>query len=205
MKLLYVNACVRSESRTNQIAGALISKISRLSKEGKYNAGGENSVPEVEECRLMDENLLPMNEQRLDLRSRLIAEEDFSHPMFRYARQFAAADVIVMAAPYWDGSFPALLKIYIENIYVTGIVSRYGEDGHPCGMCRAKELFYVTTAGGPYKEIYSYGYLKELAVGCFGILQTRLIMAQMLDVDGYDAAEIVKKTIQELPCPEENI
>ena len=41
------------------------------------------------------------------------------------------ADTIVIAAPFWDFSFPAALKIYIENIYVTGIVSRYGSDGRP--------------------------------------------------------------------------
>ena len=56
--------------------------------------------------------------------------------MFCYARQFAAADRIVIAAPLWDLSFPAQLKVYLENIYVTGIVTKYSEAGEPVGLCR---------------------------------------------------------------------
>ena len=32
-----------------------------------------------------------------------------------------------MAAPFWDLSFPAQLKIYIESIYASGIVTRYDD------------------------------------------------------------------------------
>ena len=49
-----------------------------------------------------------------------------------YAKQFAGADTIVIAAPFWDLSFPAILKTYIENIYVTGIVSRYSKKDASC-------------------------------------------------------------------------
>ena len=42
---------------------------------------------------------------------------------------FADADDIIIAAPYWDLGFPAQLKTYIENIYVTGIVSAYNDHG----------------------------------------------------------------------------
>ena len=38
-------------------------------------------------------------------------------------RTIANADKIVIAAPFWDMSFPSLLKVYIENIYTIGIVS----------------------------------------------------------------------------------
>ena len=41
--------------------------------------------------------------------------------MFDLASQFQQADEIVIAAPYWDLSFPAILKLYLENIYVTGV------------------------------------------------------------------------------------
>ncbi|MGN0989033.1 MAG: NAD(P)H-dependent oxidoreductase [Eubacteriales bacterium] len=36
--------------------------------------------------------------------------------MFSYAKQFESVDVIVIFAPYWNLSFPASLKTYIENI-----------------------------------------------------------------------------------------
>lgn len=71
-------------------------------------------------------------------RDALLAEKKYDDEMFRYARQFAAADRIVIAAPLWDLSFPAQLKVYLENIYVTGIVTKYSEASEPVGLCRAK-------------------------------------------------------------------
>ena len=118
--------------------------------------------------------------------------------MFRLARQFQAADEIVVAAPYWDLAFPAVLKLYLENIYVTGLVSEYTETGEPHGLCRARKLWYVTTAGGPYVPDYSYAYIRTLARDYFGIPETELISAEMLDVQGYDAESIVANTIREI-------
>ena len=88
----------------------------------------------------------------------------------------------MIAAPFWDLSFPAILKLYIENIYITGIVSEYTENGMPHGLCKAKKLYYVTTAGGPYNPDFSYGYIKSLVTDYFGIKDTELVMQDMLDV-----------------------
>lgn len=184
MSILYINACERTDSRTNRIAQALLAKIA-----------GQDTVEEV---NLRTAQLSPLKEQQLNKRTELIQQEAWNAPMFAPARQFAAADRIVIAASYWDGSFPSVFKIYLENIYITGIVSRYGEDGRPCGLCRAKKLYYVTTAGGPYKPDYSYDYVRDLAMNCFGIPETELIKAEMLDVQGFDAEAIVQKTIGNL-------
>ena len=102
----------------------------------------------------------------------------------------------MIAAPYWDLSFPSTLKVYFENIYAVGIVSEYGADGMPRGLCRAKKLIYVTTAGGPYNPTYSFGYIKSLAQDCFGIPDVRLVKAEMLDVDGADEEEILSLAIK---------
>ena len=61
--------------------------------------------------------------------------------MFELARQFAAADQIVIAAPYWDLSFPAALKQYFEQINVLGITFAYTPEGVPKGLCRARKLY----------------------------------------------------------------
>lgn len=50
-------------------------------------------------------------------RDALLAEKKYDDEMFRYARQFAAADRIVIAAPLWDLSFPAQLKVYLRCIW----------------------------------------------------------------------------------------
>ena len=180
--ILYINACVRTESRTDRIARALLSKL---------------KAP-IEEIYLPGADLLPLNKERLNKRNELIEKRKFDDPIFDLSKQFARADIIVIAAPFWDLSFPAILKTYLENIYVVGIVSDYGADGMPRGLCNAKKLYYITTAGGPYVPDYSYDYLKSLATGCFGIKETELIKAEMLDIEGNNPERIVKAVADSL-------
>ena len=177
---LYINCCAREESRTNRLARAVLQKL-----------GGDFT-----ELKLYEANHKPLDRDTMNKRTALIERGDYSDPMFDYAKQFASADTIVIAAPYWDLSFPATLKIYIENIYVTGIVSAYDESGMPVGLCKAKELYYVTTAGGPYDPAYSYGYVESLAKSFFGIPVTHLVKAEMLDIVGNDAEEILRREIE---------
>ena len=177
---LYINCCAREESRTNRLARAVLQKL-----------GGDFT-----ELKLYEANLKPLDRDTMNKRTALIERGDYSDPMFDYAKQFASADTIVIAAPYWDLSFPATLKIYIENIYVTGIVSAYDESGMPVGLCNAKELYCVTTAGGPYDPTYSYGYIESLAKNFFGIPETHLVKAEMLDIIGNNAEEILKQEIE---------
>ena len=180
--ILYINSCVRNDSRTHKITKAVLRKL-----------GGEYT-----EIYLPDKNLQPLSSEMLEKRTKLTEQGDYSDAMFNYAKQFAAADTIVISAPFWDLSFPAILKIYIENIYVTGIVSEYAPDGSPHGLCKAKELIYITTAGGPYVSDYSFGYIKELAEKYMGIPKTKLIKAEMLDVEGFDAEKIVQDAIKSI-------
>ena len=179
---LCINCCVREESRTKRLAKAVLHKL-----------GGDFT-----ELNLYEENLHPLDRETLNKRTAQIEQGDYSDPMFDHAKQFASADTIVIAAPYWDLSFPAMLKIYIENIYVTGIVSSYDESGMPVGLCKAKELYYVTTAGGAYDPTYSYGYIGSLAKDFFSIPETHLVKAEMLDIIGNDAEEILIREISRI-------
>ena len=175
---LYINCCVRGESRTDRLARAVLGKM------GEYT-----------ELYLPGEDIRPLSEEALRKRTALLGVGKLDDPMFRYAHQFSEADKIVISAPFWDGSFPSLLKVYIENIYAVGIVSRYSADGKPVGMCRADELVYVTTAGGAYFPDFSYDYIKAIAESCFGIGKTSLIKAEMLDIEGMDAEKILNDAI----------
>ena len=149
---------MRAESRTDRIARALLAKL-----------GGDCA-----ELNLEREGLKPLDRETLDRRTACIEAGEYGDPMFRYAEQFAQADQIVIAAPNWDMSFPSSLKVYIENIYVTGIVSRYGSDGRPQGLCRGRKLYYVTTSGGPFIPDFGWEYLRRLALECFGIQEAEV-------------------------------
>ena len=180
---LFINACVRSESRTKKLADYLLSK-----EEGP-----------VTELRLSELVFDPTDEAYLLRRDRLIAENRIDDPMFDLARQFASADRIVIAAPYWDLSFPAALKQYLEKINVTGVTFFYTPEGFPQGLCRAGELIYVTTAGGNYApEDFGFGYVKALAENYYGIRRVRLVQALGLDLDGADPEQILRGSFAEI-------
>ena len=80
--VLFVNACVRKESRTIKLAGELLSKMDEP----------------YEELRLGEMTFSVVNEEYLNRRDMLIARNDFQDSMFDLARQFAEAEKIVIAA-----------------------------------------------------------------------------------------------------------
>ena len=174
--ILFINACVRAASRTKELADYLLSR---------------RNCP-YEEVRLDTIEFPVANESFLEKRDRLVQDRDFSNPLFDPARQFAAADDIVIAAPYWDLSFPAALKQYFEQINVVGITFVYTPEGVPAGLCKAKRLTYITTAGGTFfPEEYGPGYVRSLAQNFYGIPEFKLIKAVGLDIDGADTDRIM--------------
>ena len=177
MKTLYVNTCIRKESRTKILADYLIEKLKG----------------EVKEVDVRSLGLRPLDENTLDTRSSLIAAGDFSDKMFDLAKDFAAAETIVIAAPYWDLSFPTWLKLYIEHINIVGITFSFSPKGEVIPLCKAKKLFYVTTKGGFNSDNFGYEYIKSLAQNFYGIKNVYLIEAEGLDIYGTDvAAKIVQ-------------
>ena len=181
-KILFVNACVRKESRTRHLARLVLSRLEGVITEVKPAATTRPIV----------------SEQFILSRNDATARRDFSDSAYAPARQFAEADIIVIAAPYWDLSFPAILKAYFEQINVVGLTFEYTEDGRPQGLCKARRLIYVTTAGGPIiSDEYGYGYVKALAQTFYGIEDVIQVKAEGLDVIGADVEEILKKALED--------
>ena len=175
---MLINACPRPGSRTMELAREVLGKL-----DGS-----------LEEVRLYERSLSPLNLEGMGKREEAAQKQDFSLPDFDLAKQFAAADKIVIAAPYWDLMFPAVLKIYFENITVAGITFRYSEEGRPQSLCRAKALYYVTTAGGFIgQNDFGFSYVKALAQNFFGITDVNCYCAEGLDIFGADADRIMEK------------
>lgn len=137
--VLFVNACVRPDSRTRILAQEVLDCLDRPYTEVELNR----------------EQFPAMDREALELRENLRETELRTHPRFAPAWQFARAETIVVAAPFWDLSFPGLLKNYIEYINVSDITFTYVKD-QPVGLCHAKRLYYVTTAGGPILRISAF-------------------------------------------------
>lgn len=182
-KILFINACVRPHSRTYLLSQKVLEKL-----DGQIN-----------EIKLCNEGLSPLNWEQLEKRDQLISSKDFSAPMFKYANQFASADEIVIAAPYWDLAFPSILRIYFEHITIAGLTFTYSLDGIPVGLCKANRIIYITTAGGPIENRnLGYDYIKALSNTFYGIANVLCFKAENLDIKGADVDSILGEAITEI-------
>ena len=183
MKTLFVNACVRPESRTLKLAKHVLEKLGN----------------EYTEVNLEKENIQPLNLDTLQQRDALLNAKDFDAPMLKYAKQYTDAETVVIAAPYWDLSFPAMLKNYIEAVTVNGITFTYSEEGFPVSLNNIKKVIYITTAGGPTTNMdFGCEYITGVCKNLYGIQEIKCYKAEMLDVVGFNADEILAKTIEEI-------
>lgn len=185
MKVLFVNACVRGkDSRTEALCRDYISKLPESA--------------EVVELNLDKEGIRPLDKAILEKRDQLLAAKNFDDSMFSYAKQIMEADHVIVGAPYWDLSFPALLKIYLEQCSVTGLTYIYNEMGIPEGQCKATSLSYITTSGGPIGNFnFGYDYIKGLCM-LFGIPKTNFVSAEALDVWGSDIEGIMAEAKEKI-------
>ena len=182
-QILFINSCVRPDSRTYALARHLLEKLHG----------------QVEEVCLEREPIPPLTWASLQDRDAQVKARDYSGPMFRYARQFAQADVIVLAAPYWDLAFPASVKAYFEAVTVLGLTFFYTPEGRPAGLCRAKKLLYVATAGGPvHGTNLGFGYVRALASTFYGIPEVQFFGAENLDIIGADVPDILERAKREI-------
>ena len=178
MKVLYINSCIRNNSRTKILADYLLNKI-----------GGD-----ITEVVLSEEKISPIDDKFLQKRDTLVSDGNFDDKMFTYAKDFASADVIVVAAPYWDLSFPSILKVFFEHINVLKLVFDYSDKGEIVPLCRAKKLYYVTTKGGYGPDDFGFRYIEDLSKTFYGIKDVLLIKADGLDIYGNDIEEVLTKT-----------
>lgn len=188
MNILYVNACVREGSRTKKMADHLIEKLK----------DGSDQV-QVCEVVLENEDMSLLDGKGLEARNAAVDSGDYSSPVFDNARKLLAADIVVVAAPYWDLSFPASLKAFLESVTIDGLTFHYTEEGFPEGLCKAEKLFYLTTAGGPVvSDEYGFGYVRDLAKFYYGIGEAVQFKAEYLDVIGADVEAIMADALNEI-------
>lgn len=188
--LLYIDSDINREtSRTERIARRFVPLLQE-----KHN------YDEVVTLVLEDEDLKPLDSARFNERAGLIASGELDSDVFRYAHLMKEADGIVIAAPFWDCSYPALLKLFIEEASITNIVYRYTQTGETEGLCHAQEAYYITTCGGYMDDDNSQGYENVRAqLRFYGVDDCTLIKAEGLDIVGNDIDAIVDEVIERLP------
>ena len=127
-ELIYINACMRAGSRTSRIVTPVIEELRKKYKVETIDLT-RNIYPVVDNHTLEDRN------------QGIILPEHVS-----IAKKIAAADRIVIAAPFWDMSFPSALKVFFENMSLFGIT--FDSNDKECnGLCKAEKVMYITTRG----------------------------------------------------------
>lgn len=138
-RILYVDCCLRGHaSRTGRLAQAFLNECKRLQP-------GVN-ITTVELDKVLPS---PTDSRTLALRDRMT--EAWWHPFFGPAQTFLEADLVVLAAPFWNGSYPALLHAYLESICVPGFTFTCEGETYT-GKSHASACVLITTRGGCYEH-----------------------------------------------------
>lgn len=184
MKIFVIDACMRGEaSRTRKLYEKLL----------QVQAQEED----VEILKLADEALRPMTGEETEMRAKLVKNGELNHEMFAYAHTFKEADIIIVAAPYWDLSFPSALKVYLEHICVTGLT--FGYEGPACvGYCKAKKIIYLSTCGGFLSSTHlGAEYVKALGE-MLGISNFQEFAVEGLDIDPAQTEQLLQEGIERM-------
>lgn len=178
---LFINACFRDGSRTLRLAKDFLAK---QNKEYIEIALGKGARP-------------VLDYDNLNVYGKSIGDNDFSGELFKEGRAFAEAEEIVIAAPYWNNSIPAVLHAFLEIVTSQGVTFYITPTGEYKSLCKAKKLTFITTAGGYIpQENYAFGYIKSLATDFWKIPEVHCIKAEGLDIAGADVEELLKNPIE---------
>lgn len=177
-KVVIIDSCMREESRTRRILEAAREELST-----RYD---------IETIDVNAVGLLPVTPEMLRERTAGIVPE----ATMTLARKIAEADRLVVAAPFWDMSFPSVLKAFFENMSLYGVT--FADNGSTCtGLCKCKKVMYITTRGmnigtGSLQEQGS-PYLRALST-LWGLGDVITVAAHNLD---YLSTEEVEERIAE--------
>ncbi|MBD8071432.1 FMN-dependent NADH-azoreductase [Bacillus sp. PS06] len=71
--------------------------------------------------------------------------------MNELCEQFINADKFVFVTPFWNFSFPPVMKAYLDAVSVAGKTFKYTEQG-PVGLLTDKKALHIQARGGIYSE-----------------------------------------------------
>lgn len=190
-KVLYIKTNAKPEG---------VSRTFKISDQFAEAYKAAHPGDEIITLDLYKENIKFLTEENINSIFGPKSEDSKKHPILRYAYQFMEADKIIVAAPLWNLSIPAMLKAYIDYISVSGITFKYTAEG-PVGLCKEKKAVHIAARGGEYSEGAAAGlemgdrYLRTI-FGFFGITDFITIAAEKMDVIGEDIEGILKDTIE---------
>jgi len=107
----------------------------------------------------------------------MAAKHNFRHELIT---EITGVDHILISTPMWNWSIPSVLKAYIDQIILPGVL-----DGSGAAGLTGKKVTFVVSQGGSYAEgaprhgwDYETGYLK-LVANALGATDVEVILAEL--------------------------
>ena len=183
-KLVVINACVReADSRTLRIAESVVTELSRRYGIIRFD------LPSME-------GIVPLTPALYAERTRA----DIPAWALEAARAIAETDRLLIAAPFWDMSFPTILKCFFEQTSLFDVT--FTDNGKTCtGLCKSPKVLYITTRGmdiptGDPRE-QATPYLKALG-SLWNLGEITTLSAQNMDyLSSEEIEERISATIAE--------
>ena len=183
-KLIVIDACVRQDqSRTWRIAEPIVDALMKRYETTVYH------LPEME-------YIAPLNPGTFAERG----NGETPQWAIDCAKTIAEADRILIAAPFWDMSFPAVLKAFFEQTSLYDIT--FADNGKECvGLCKCEKVLYITTrgmdisTGNPLEQATPY--IKALS-SLWGLGEVITLAAQNMDYTNEEKNGLkIRETIKE--------
>lgn len=172
-KLLYISVSPTGEySSSRQVAAEFLAtwRLTNPDSEVLERDLSKEPIPHLD-AEAIFANFTPVESQSPSMASK-------HHYRMDLINEILSVDEILISAPLWNWSIPSVLKSYIDQIVVTGVL----DNGMP-GL-KNKKVTFIVAQGGSYKEgtpkagwDFATGYL-ELVAKALGATDVETILAE---------------------------
>ncbi len=132
-KVLVVDSCIRKNSKTRMVLNSFLSRLSNDYLVEKIYLNNNDS-------------LIPLNDEILDKRNKDIINKEFNSTYYDFAKKLKECDIVIIAAPFYDLTFPSVLKIFIEQTLISNLTFVDTENGVK-GIINCNKMIYITVRG----------------------------------------------------------
>lgn len=187
-KLLYITVNPKSDikqSKGMQIGEAFLEEFKKIRPD-----------VEIEHMHLYDMEIPQVDTDLLYARAKISfmgytfeqlseAEQTKLTKMHQLADRFIAADYYVFVTPLWNLGSPAILKAFLDNLFIAGTTFKNTESG-PVGLLTGRKALHIQTRGGVYTTCpmadFEFGdrFLRT-ALGFLGMEVMNSVIAEGLD------------------------
>ena len=202
-KLLYITANPKGleKSKGLKIGEAFINTIK-----------DEYPVVEIKHIDLFTLDIAHMDAELVSARGKLAGygytldqltdgEREKILKMHALADEFLSYDYYVFVSPIWNLNSPAVLKAYLDTLFIAGKTFAHTANG-PKGLLTGKRAIHINTRGGQYtgtpmNDLECGDRYLRIALNFLGIEVMDTIIAEALDLYPQKVPEIVEKAKQE--------